>query len=57
MFGPELLLGDAATKQNLRGRNAAPFDSAAAGCSSSAPTRSGGRILARIIVAARKTLC
>ena len=42
IFGPALL-GEAATKQNLRGRNAPPFSLEQGWLMCSAPTRSAGR--------------
>ncbi|SMO83483.1 ABC transporter permease [Paracoccus laeviglucosivorans] len=55
IFGP-MLLGDLATKQNLRGRNAAPFDLERGWVFFLGADALGRPLLARIIVAAQNTL-
>ena len=55
LFGPAWL-GDEATKQNLRGRNAPPFDLAKGWLSILGGDQLGRPLLARIVVAAQNTL-
>ena len=55
MIGPELM-GDAASKQNLRGRNAAPFELGRGWSFILGSDALGRPILPRIMVAARNTL-
>ena len=55
LFGPALL-GDEATKQNLRGRNAPPFELAKGWLYILGGDQLGRPLLARIVVAAQNTL-
>lgn len=55
LFGPALL-GDVATKQNLRGRNAPPFDLSRGWLFVLGADALGRPLLARIVVAAQNTL-
>ena len=55
LFGPALL-GEAATKQNLRGRNAPPFDLEQGWLMLLGADALGRPLLARIVVAAQNTL-
>jgi peptide/nickel transport system permease protein len=55
VFGPELL-GDLATKQNLRGRNSPPFDMSKGWAFFLGGDSLGRPVLARLVVAARSTM-
>lgn len=55
LFGPAIL-GDEATKQNLRGRNAPPFDLARGWLYILGGDQLGRPLLARIVVAAQNTI-